>query len=199
MEALLVDHVAKGNFAGVQSCLKDLKKRGPEAPAVVVKSSEFGGRGSKSALHTAASFGRAEIIRHLLATKVDPNSMDDAGNTPLHLATISGHARVAQALLELGADCNAQNAFGTKPLDKVEVNTWDSAEVEHGKASIRRMMAGEQVPINELRPEPIVKAATGEKNRRAPVVRPWISLFCLPQDALDSVISPTAEGSPSKL
>merc|ERR1712232_1491904 len=95
MESQLVDHVVQGNVVGVQSCLKALKEQGPEAAAVVITSSEYGGRGSKSALHTAAHFGRAEIIRHLLATKVDPNSLDDAGNTPLHLAADMGHAQVA--------------------------------------------------------------------------------------------------------
>ena len=73
-------------------------------------------RADPVALRTAASEGRLEAIRALLAagTPVDAGGPRDW--TPLHLAVIAGQADAAALLLESGADPNARGQFDLTPL-----------------------------------------------------------------------------------
>merc|ERR1712070_991356 len=62
--------------------------------------------------------------------------------TPLHFALELGRARAAQALLKAGADAGFRNCFGSRPVDKVQVNSWDAADVVSGKIDIQRLLEG---------------------------------------------------------
>ena len=62
-----------------------------------------------TALVTAASRGRADIVKVLLDAGADVNLLDGAvGNAALHYAASDGHTGVVKMLLEAGADVNLQ-------------------------------------------------------------------------------------------
>lgn len=138
---MLATLVASGDLAGVREHLHGLNKQGKNVQREV-QSCEFGGRGSRPALHVATIRGHTDILEHLLATKADPNTPDEAGTTPLHFAAELGCARAACMLLLAGADANCRNAFGSTPADKVVTNTWDSSLIARGKADIKKMFEG---------------------------------------------------------
>jgi uncharacterized protein len=60
-----------------------------------------------SALHWAAHFGDAELVRALLAAGADAAAANRYGMTPLQLAAGEGDPAVIEALLTAGADANA--------------------------------------------------------------------------------------------
>jgi len=59
--------------------------------------------------------GDAERVKELLKKGADPNTQDEAGNTPLHWAAYKGHFDIVRLLLEHGADPNIQNKDGWPP------------------------------------------------------------------------------------
>jgi ankyrin repeat protein len=74
------------------------------------------------ALWTAASLGRKEEVRKLLAQ--DPDLEERGGpmdSTPLEIAVLSGHGGVARQLLEAGAEMSAKDGEG---LPKDCPTTW---------------------------------------------------------------------------
>mmetsp|Transcript_83111 Transcript_83111/g.144392 ORF Transcript_83111/g.144392 Transcript_83111/m.144392 type:complete len:173 (+) Transcript_83111:80-598(+) len=155
MSGTLIDLVTADDVAAVKEHLVEVQKKGEEFAHREVCSCEFGGgRGARSALHTAATRGRAAMLVHLLATRADANSTDDANTTPLHFAADLGHARAAHVLLKHGANPAARNSFGSRPIDKAVANSWDVPEVVEGKAQFLKMVAGEEIPFEDLRPEP---------------------------------------------
>lgn len=148
---------AAGDAAGVAAAFAELKASiGLEAAIREAMSCDFGARGSKSPVHSAATRGRAEVLRVLLQSRVDPNALDDGGNTPLHLAADLGHARAVQVMLEGGADKTVRNNFGKTPVDKAQSSEWDPSKMAEGKALVRRLLDGEQVPWASLPEEPPV-------------------------------------------
>ena len=60
-----------------------------------------------SALHWAAHFGDAELLRALLAAGADATAANRYGMTPLQIAAVEGDVAVIEALLAAGADANA--------------------------------------------------------------------------------------------
>ncbi|XP_072408784.1 uncharacterized protein [Chiloscyllium punctatum] len=64
-------------------------------------------------LHTAAYFGKTDIIETLLQLKVDVNLLDYKGATPLHR---SRDMETMQLLIYHGADVNRSDADGNTPL-----------------------------------------------------------------------------------
>lgn len=68
-------------------------------------------RGRK-AIHFAARFGHADVIKSLVAAGADPNAQDfkedeeDQAITPLHMAVLGANPQAIMALLEAGADAN---------------------------------------------------------------------------------------------
>ncbi|XP_043564823.1 uncharacterized protein LOC122559439 [Chiloscyllium plagiosum] len=64
-------------------------------------------------LHTAAYFGKTDIIETLLQLKVDVNLLDYKGATPLHR---SRDTETMQLLIYHGADVNRSDADGNTPL-----------------------------------------------------------------------------------
>lgn len=59
----------------------------------------------------------AVAVRLLLAGGLDPNAVDDDGETPMHLAAAAGDDSALQALLAARADVNPHNFAGQTPLD----------------------------------------------------------------------------------
>jgi len=133
---------------------------GREGVAREIISSEYGGRGSWSALHCAAMLGRAEVLRVLLESGADPHALDDPRNTPLHHAASGGHARAVFVLLQAGADQTLMNGFGTTPVAKAQSDSWETPSVLQGKEYIRKMfqdgiegVSWEELPAKQAWPE----------------------------------------------
>lgn len=75
---------------------------------------DFNGR---SLLHLAAALGRTEICKILIViARIDPNSIDNQGNTALHLAIATYKVEAFEALLDMGANPNIQNIDGESPM-----------------------------------------------------------------------------------
>jgi ankyrin repeat protein len=65
---------------------------------------------SKYSLHAAASAGKAEHVRALIAAGLNVNAKGgERERTPAHLAAASGHNKALQLLLDAGADLNAKD------------------------------------------------------------------------------------------
>ncbi|MEI8281470.1 MAG: ankyrin repeat domain-containing protein [Armatimonadota bacterium] len=69
-------------------------------------------------LHLAAYFGRNDVLKILLSTRVDLDTLSDngLGVAPLHSALSNGHETVARELVFEGADVNLANSSGWTPL-----------------------------------------------------------------------------------
>ena len=67
------------------------------------------------ALHTAAAFGRTEIVQRLIVAGSDVNALDACGDSPLHVSAGSGHLAVVRVLLDNGADSGAVDKQGLTP------------------------------------------------------------------------------------
>merc|ERR1719414_284300 len=151
----------EGSGKAVQEEVCNLQERlGRASVAQEIASGEFGGRGSRSALHRAAMLGRAEVLRVLLAAGANPNALDDPRNTPLHHAASGGHARAVFLLLQAGADQMLGNGFGTTPVAKAKSDSWETPSVLQGKTYIRRMfqdgieeVSWEELPAKQAWPE----------------------------------------------
>jgi ankyrin repeat protein len=84
-------------------------------------------RVGRTALHTAAWYGRIEPLQLLLAAGADPKLTDDDGQTPLHLALLPDFSGLGpdlpkrqdavRLLLEAGAKVTTPNKKGQTPLD----------------------------------------------------------------------------------
>merc|ERR1719414_2410820 len=130
----------EGSGKALQEEVDKLQERlGHASVAQEIASGEFGGRGSRSALHQAAMLGRAEVLRVLLAAGADPNALDDPRSAPLHYAASGGHARAVFLLLQAGADQMLGDDFGTTPVANAESSGWDTGSVLQRKACIRKM------------------------------------------------------------
>lgn len=163
----LLKHVGDGDLDLVQECVQRmLRQAGKEITIAQILSCEHEGRNAKSALHRAALRGRAQILKYLLDINVNPDAVDDQGNTPLHLASDLGRAKAARYLLEAGADKNASNHFGRTPREMATGQSFDAPDVASGKTYIRRMFDGTFDSWEELPPEPDLP------RQRAPVAEP---------------------------
>ncbi|CAE7536877.1 UBA1 [Symbiodinium sp. CCMP2592] len=169
MAAVIHELVMSCDLQGIKAAIKDMQQDGTDVQEEV-NSHEFGGRGARSSVHAAAVRGRAEILQYLLKMKADPNNADDAGTTSMHFAADLGHSRVAYHLLQAGGDPSRRNGFGSRPTDKLVNNSWDTPEVLQGKDQIRRLIAGEHLPYEALRPEP--DAPAEDKTVVSPVTSP---------------------------
>ena len=74
-----------------------------------------------SALHFAANSGYVEVVRVLVANKVEVNAAANKyGKTGLHYAARHGRKEIATLLLENGANVNALDRSGRTPVDIAE-------------------------------------------------------------------------------
>jgi hypothetical protein len=69
------------------------------------------------AIVTASWGGEAEVVRHLLAAGISPNTTDECGRTGLHAAAEQGWSHIVQDLFEAKADINRKDKDGNTPLD----------------------------------------------------------------------------------
>jgi uncharacterized protein len=97
----------------------------PEAAALLLaRGAEVDafGRGwmTGTALHSAVSRSRSDIVRSLLDAGADPNVRQTAGWTPLHAAAANGDLPSVEPLLEAGADPAATNEEGRSVLQMAE-------------------------------------------------------------------------------
>ena len=70
-------------------------------------------------LHSAAYFGKFEVVRKLIEYGADIDARSESGWTPLYFASSGSHFKngsVFRILLERGADVNAQADNGSIPL-----------------------------------------------------------------------------------
>ena len=66
------------------------------------------GREGWTALHYAALYGQAEVVKFLLVKKAEVDAMTNTGQTPLQIAAWTGRAGIADMLLSGGARVNAK-------------------------------------------------------------------------------------------
>jgi CubicO group peptidase (beta-lactamase class C family) len=76
----------------------------------------LGPEGTKNALLSAASQGKTDIVKSLLADRVDVNARDSRGHTPLHKAAYAGSKEIVELLLSNAVDVNARTPDGQTPL-----------------------------------------------------------------------------------
>ena len=74
----------------------------------------------KTALHTAADSGHANVVRLLLDGGADALVVDAESRTPLHLVALAGHGLCVKALLDAGADPEGKDGAGQTPLALAE-------------------------------------------------------------------------------
>ena len=77
------------------------------------------GRGwmTGTAMHSAVSRLRSDVVRLLLEAGANPNARQSAGWTPLHSAATNGDLAGADLLLDAGADPTATNDEGRSVVD----------------------------------------------------------------------------------
>mmetsp|Transcript_1237 Transcript_1237/g.4114 ORF Transcript_1237/g.4114 Transcript_1237/m.4114 type:complete len:706 (+) Transcript_1237:242-2359(+) len=69
-------------------------------------------------LHMAANYGRAELVRVLLAAGANPDTLNSFKSSPIGVAAAHGHAATVSLLVQFGADIEApfQGFEGVTPL-----------------------------------------------------------------------------------
>jgi hypothetical protein len=76
-----------------------------------------------SAIHVAAAFGFADVVKALLEHQVDPNSTTPTMDTPLHLAVYGNHLQVVSVLLMAGSDPALRNSDNLLPRNLITEDT----------------------------------------------------------------------------
>lgn len=117
-------------FFGHPRAVEHLLERGAEVDAF--------GRGwmTGTALHSAVSRMRTEVVRLLLAGGANPNVRQSHGWTPLHGAAHNGDRASADALLDAGADPAATNDEGRSVLELAEEGG-DAETIERIRAALQ--------------------------------------------------------------
>ncbi|MBV9300893.1 MAG: ankyrin repeat domain-containing protein [Acidobacteriaceae bacterium] len=103
----LHDAVKNGDLGRVDALLRD-------SPQLLLRKDDSG----DTPLCCAATYGRKDVAKLLLARGADVNAKGGHGTTPLHDAALLGHKDVAELLLASGADVRATDTFGMTPLHR---------------------------------------------------------------------------------
>jgi ankyrin repeat protein len=112
--ALLLDARPRTTtVAGGAQRLPSLRRRGALCPSSLLARAQHG----RTALHLAATAGKLESVRALLAHAAPTEERDDDGYTPLILAGRYGRTDVVKALLAARADVRAEDGAGHKASD----------------------------------------------------------------------------------
>lgn len=77
---------------------------------------------SHTPLHLAATFGRSEAVKELIA-KCPVDVLDANSNTPLHLACEKGHVSTIRTLIQGGSSVEAINAWGITPFQAAALSS----------------------------------------------------------------------------
>jgi ankyrin repeat protein len=95
------------------------------------------GRGwmTGTAMHSAVSRLRSDIVRILLEAGANPNVRQSAGWTPLHSAAANGDLASADLMLDAGADPTATNDEGRSVIDLAN-ESGDDATAERIRSAI---------------------------------------------------------------
>jgi ankyrin repeat protein len=101
-----------------------------------------------SALHTAARFGRDDLVALLVTRGADVHVRNEPrAQTPLHLAAQYGHEAVAARLLSSGADANATTKFGRTALHEAAFGLAGTA-VASGRLAVARLLLARGADVN---------------------------------------------------
>lgn len=73
-------------------------------------------KGKATPLHSAASYGRAQVVRKLIAHNADVNHLDEHGLTPLDWAISANNLETVQVLLANGASIKKATTPYSSPL-----------------------------------------------------------------------------------
>ena len=117
-------------FFGHPGAVEHLRERGAQVDAL--------GRGwmTGTALHSAVSRMRTDVVRLLLAAGANPNVRQSHGWTPLHGAAHNGDRASVDALLRAGADPTATNEEGRSVLELAEEGG-DAETIERIRAALQ--------------------------------------------------------------
>ncbi len=72
-------------------------------------------------LITAATFGKAAIVKALIGANADPDIKNNEGSTALHAAAFFCHVEIVQMLIDAGADKTIRNNHWATPRESVTV------------------------------------------------------------------------------
>lgn len=96
------------------------------------------GAAGETPLHRAASFGRIEAAKLLLARGADVDAQAKQGETALHLAAVEGNAELAKVLIAAGAQLSLSAEGGVTPLHLAAVT---------GKLEVARALVEAGAPL----------------------------------------------------
>lgn len=122
MDSAVVRGETPANILAMKDRQRDSRDEAFFAEAARLFSGESMGQlnnNGEAAIHRAAKYGHAGMIKVMIEKGVDVNLTQDrpaeAGVTPLHLACSYGHADVVRLLIDAGADDTLQNLNGETP------------------------------------------------------------------------------------
>ena len=92
-----------------------LDKNGRSSEFVNVKN--YRDANFNSNLHIAVKNNSIKLVKYFLNKKLNPNDMNNDGQTPLHFALKEGNKEIIELLIKNGADINIKDNEGKKPFD----------------------------------------------------------------------------------
>ena len=92
------------------------KRRGKSYQLLVVLAMSVLSMGAASPVVDAVKEGKVDVVRTLLAKRVDPNAAEADGTTALHWAAHFDNLAAADLLIKAGANARAANRYGATPL-----------------------------------------------------------------------------------
>ena len=92
-----------------------LDKNGRSSEFVNVKN--YRDANFNSNLHIAVKNNSIKLVKYFLNKKLNPNDLNNDGQTPLHFALKEGNKEIIELLIKNGADINIKDNEGKKPFD----------------------------------------------------------------------------------